>query len=297
MSGDVPLWFDASPLERDRSVVRRLGALKPGGKEGKGTGDGDDVIRAFAAANGLDYRAAVGLDVPDAPQLPGLHFVHRCKDVVATRTEPYVELGNLGPKLMIGDNFEPHRGGYIAVRHGLPLPHVYLDAGKFGALSPKNVVAAAITVASFFDESAGGDDDSPLGKFRKAAPRLDLGRGKLNFTARCPKDEADRARALLTGEPLAIANDIATSFDLELCDSWLFAYNNYGEVSTTHADVWAWVFSTASRMIDLMHALAELMPPGTTVAAPGRDLPIYTTRHVERPSRVEGSLKFLKRSR
>jgi len=282
---DHRFWFDATPLERG-SAVRRLGALRPGG---------DQPVRAFAEANGLDFHATARAGSPGLPELPGLYFGRRCTDVVATRTAPYVELGNLGWRFVVATDFEPHRRGYVAVRHDLPLPHVFCSARGSRGLSATGVLSTVAAVASLLDENAAGDDDSPLGRFRRGATELDPGPTATGVRPYCRKGEEHRARALLTGDALALLEELAADFDVELHDSWLFAYARHGDVSTRDPAVWAWAFSAASRMVDLARVLAGLLPGGATVP-PSGDPPFYTARRVARPARAE-ALRLRKRSR
>ncbi|WP_408898011.1 hypothetical protein ACJ5H2_02630 [Nocardioides sp. R1-1] len=282
-------WFDATPLVERRSsgVAGRL-LPRSGGS-----------IEEFAHANDLDYDPGVKGDLPSL--LIGAQSV--CKDVVATRGEPKVEFGNHGWRYWKGsDDLVPSRQGYIAVQHGRALPHVLVSfAGAVGAMTPLNLASAAITAVGQLNfEDVTDSDGSPFEKFRTKGTRVELPAGA-EVTAHTEKGREGEAQELLSGETLAALADLARSFTVEVREGWLLAYSHYGDVSTRDPEVWAWVFSVASRMLDLAQLWRETHPAaaGEYVAAgfDERAVPFYTDQRVERPSKLDGSLRFLKRSR
>ena len=275
-------WFDARPLSGSG-----LGRLRLPTRSRSG------AIEEFARANRLAYAASTQ---PEERDLPGLLLTGECKDVVATTVEPRVEFGNHGWRFWVGsDDLVPSRLGYIAVRHGLDLPHVLVDfAGVLGAATPLNVASAALTALSIFDEDKTEADQSPIARFKHRSERVDLPDGA-GLTAHGEKGRIDEAAAVLSTDALPILADLAGSFAVEIRDGWLIVYSFYGDVSTQDPEVWAWVFSSASRMLDLV-GLWE-----TTRVAAGsahRHEPgFYTERRVERPTKLDGALRFLKRGK
>lgn len=97
------------------------------------------------------------------------------------------------------------------------------------------------------------------------------------------------ATALLTPEVLDLLSWLTQSFDVEVAPGWMVASSVYGDVTTPDDDVWTWVFSATSRVLDLVRAL------GAEDDISGR-WPGYTSTRVERPRRLDGSLRFLQRS-
>lgn len=284
-------WFDASPLAERRSS----------GVAGRLISRGAGSIEEFARANGLDYDAGVKGDLPSL--LIGAQSV--CKDVVATRDEPKVEFGNHGWRYWKGsDDLVPSRQGYIAVRHGRALPHVLVSfaGGAVGAMTPLNLASAAITAVGQLNiqEDVTDNDGSPFEKFRTKGVRVDLP-ADAGLTAHTEQGREGEAQALLSGEAVPVLADLARSFTVEVREGWLLVYSHYGDVSTKDPEVWAWVFSVASRMLDLAQLWRQTHPPaeGEYVAAgfDERSVPFYTDQRVDRPSKLDGSLRFLKRSR
>jgi hypothetical protein len=275
---DRPYWFDAAPLRRSGP----LGRLR-------GRAGGPSPREEFAAANRLAYRDAVA---PGDRELPSLLLSDVCKDVVSTTGTTRVEFGNHGWRYWVGDNdFRPSRRGYIAVEHGMACPQMFLESGRFGALTPLNVASAALTFLSIFDNEEGASLGSPVQVFGARSERVEMPEG-VGFSARVEKGRLDEARGLLGPRAVPLLHELAGSFDIEIRDRWLLAYSLYGDVSTADPDVWAWAFSAASRMLDLVGVWAAAHGD---VAGRWSEVPFYTERRGERPAKLDGALGFLKR--
>ncbi|MFT4264691.1 MAG: hypothetical protein QM572_14990 [Nocardioides sp.] len=246
-----------------------------------------DAARAIAESRGLRFAASVD---PAEEALPSLVLTGTRKDVAATEGEPRVELGNHGTRLSLqSDDFVPSRQGYVAVRHGLALPHLLVGySGTVGAMTPLNVANTALTLLSSFDENRAGVEGSGLWRFQQRAEEIALP-PDAGFRAYAEAGDVPAARALLGGPAGSTVATLAGSFALEVDDGWTMAYSFFGDLVTDDAEVWDWALSVASRVVDL----ARLWGAGPAF---GEDLPFYTEQTIARPSKLDGSLRFLRGS-
>lgn len=236
--------------------------------------DPGPVIAAFAAANGLTYRATVTNAGADQP---GIHLDDDMDHVVATLGGPESAAGSVTPYVEFGNHMSR---GYIAVRHDLLLPHVVVHS-RFAGKKANALATAAVLGWVALDTVAAdrSSDESPTksGRFMKVATKLKdyppktilpdgSGKPRRPFSVYIAKPDLAAGIALVKGPAVSALYEFARSFHLEFREGWLIAYNQYGEVSTTDPDTWAWIFSTASRMLDLLDLLAT-----TTPVRPGVD--------------------------
>lgn len=251
------------------------------------------MLERFSRKNSVaDEVARLGLTfvgtVDQDAALTGIGIEPPCKDVVEFTGDPQLQWGNSGWKNWIGD-FNPSRRGYVAVSHRLAAPHLYLDSTTFGALSPLNVASSVIDVLGAFDGDNGGSVSSEA-QFRSAGRKLSLPKG-VGFSAVVEKARADEGEEMvLRSDVMPLLSWLAQSFDVELREGWLIASSAFGDVSTADAEIWDWVFSVTSRMIDLLRLWGAEETVGTS-------WPGYTSQRVERPKKLDGSLSFLKRNR
>lgn len=187
---------------------------------------------------------------------------------------------------MIRDDGRPGRRGFIALEHGLDLPHVVVTSSVFGAKTPINVVADtgqfALTVASFAADVDGSGGDNPHSFFMRKAEKLDTPR-RGPFTAHVAKPDASRGQALLSSEVTELLAELARSFDVEVRDGWLWAHSSFGDVVTAADDVWEGVLSSTSRLVDL----ARHWGAGGSF---GQERAGCTAERVECPRRLDGAL-------
>lgn len=302
-------WFDATPLAPgDRSFRPRLDRLLPGGRL---SGEDHDAIAAFAQANGLEYDALLARRGEEFRSL----VVHGTGEaVVRGAGTPGLEIGNHGLRFMPGDLDGASRRGYVAVRHGLDLPHIFWDSRSPDAATPLNLASKALEVAAMLDWSEGAGSESSMSSFRSRSTWLELHerlagtdagsratRKAARAAARTAAGEAVRAQgygtrvekgregeaaALLSAEARPVVAGLAESFDVEANGPWLLAHSKFGDLSTRDPRVWAWAFSAASRLVDLAALwgaeVADLRRPGW-----------YTAQRVDRPARLDGALASL----
>ncbi len=244
----------------------------------------------------------------------GVNFVWAPLDVVETLGEPYVQFGNHGFKFSIGDDLtKPGRRGYIAVQHAQVVPHLYVEGPTVGALTVKNVAASAIKVLGTFSNDTGSPPGWTFGPFAANSEQIDLpevtafralcwtGHGERKKKPRSLKkreaaQDEQREKALLAAgttllnpEAIGVLAWLCQSFDVELRDGWLVAYSAYGDVTTNDDEVWDWVLSAASRLVDLLQIWGIESPRAD-------DFGWYTAKRAERPTSLDGSLNFLRRS-
>lgn len=189
-------------------------------------GEIDYRLAGFAAANGMAYEPQ-----PIDPSLPGLIFHHGDGRLATQRvrgTQPrFVEFGNHRYSTGSGKHRTVHRWGYIAIHLDTPLPHIVLDAKGNDALFGSNLPAS-------FDRhqrlSLEGDFDA-------------------FFTLYCPEGYEPDALYLFTPDIMVRFMAAASQLDAEIVDDWLFLYGP-GEFSTANPDMWAWLFSVVSALID-----------------------------------------------
>lgn len=321
-------WFDTAPLEGSRrsNPLKKLGTLLPGRQL---TNEQHEALDAFAEANGLLYSSWSEAPKRVVP-MPSLVLDGICEafvmdglpDVDPAAGAPHVEIGNHGWRYWKAEgDGSPSRRGYIAIRHGLDLPNMYLDARGPGAATVLAAASVAIDVAGFFDFDRSQPDVTPVDSFRKRATRLELpsslgfsayveagysttARAKAELKAefgRKAKAEAKRraqlepeqdaaraarATALIEGPAAPLLSELAASFDVEVDRDWIYAYSNFGELSTLDPEIWAWAFGSASRLIDVLAVW------GLDVNAT-RSHRWYTAESVERPRKVDGELRAL----
>ena len=242
----------------------------------------------YLTARGL---VATGSGRRDEDSVAGIHLSWRPKDVVEFPGGAYVQIANHGWRYgLAGDDLKPARRGFVAVRHALPVPELYVASDVLGALSPFNVMAGVVNVVASVGLGGGeGESSSAIRSLSRRCSPLDVPDG-LRFHVWCDKERMPEGQALLTPDVLALIGEVSTSCDVELNDGWLIAYNAFGDVSTQDEETWTWVLSVASRLGDLL-----------TLWGDGRDFstawPWYDAERVERPRKLDGSLRFLKRRR
>lgn len=118
---------------------------------------------------------------------------------------------------------------------------------------------------------------------------LDLPR-RAGFSVHVPEPDADRGQGLMTPEAIEIMGRLGRSFDVEVFGGSLWAYSNYGAITTEDDDVWGWAYSVASRLLDL----ASLWGADPRLR---QAWPDYTRERLERPERLDGALSFIRRPR
>lgn len=294
-------WFDAGPLMRSgssgedeaRSGTRWSQRLSTALSGIKGSAQDSGQIADFAAANRLEYR---GTDsIADTDPTRSQLKEGGSSDVVCWPGPPYVELGNNGWRIGVGDGGRPSRRGYLAVRHDLGLPYAFVRTKNSGSVTPMHAVAIAWEVLGDLAQAA--EETTQGGRGWGQGVEVDPESAK-HFQLYSEKGQESEVRGLLSEASLSILRELTASFDVHVTESWLFAYGYHGDVSTSDPEVWAWVFSVASRMLDLVEVWGELVPsqPGGQVAGSHRDLPFYTSRRLERPEKLDGPLKLPKRS-
>ncbi len=204
------------------------------------------------------------------------------ESVVSYPSVPQVEFGNYGWRYLPSDlNEHPNRRGYVAVQHGMDLPEVFTqDTSLRDRPSLLGMASKVIEIVDFFDPDSPVDSRDEGG----AGPpypyqRLDLPPGH-EFVAWAEKKRYDEASGLVTGYAFRLLAEIATSFDIEMQGGWLFVYSHHGELSTLDPDTWAWAFSVASRMLDIVDLW------GADFGGDRSDVPFYTTHRIERPARA-----------
>lgn len=317
-------WFDAAPLTespRRRSAAEALSSVLPGKQHSDAQ---QEALLAFATANGLSYISWLAPRERSEP-LPSLVLDDASMTLISGHAPQRFEFGNHGWRFWKGEgDGSPSRRGYIAIRHGLALPHLYLDANGPGAATLLAAASTVVNAAGFFDFERTSVDESAVDAFRKRAVALDLptsagftayvdagrpsertaaaGR-KAPFGRNSPfgrksqaraADEAAAARAedlaaaeaLLTGPAGPLLAELADSFDVEVEENWVFAYSTFGELSTLEPEIWAWAFGSASRLVDVL----EIWGLDATEL---RQQAWYTSDRIERPARVDGALQAL----
>lgn len=284
MEPDDDLWFDAAPLRGDAArrrladiVTKRAGAWNPA------------VLAAFARANGMV--------VPDGTAVThvnlGILYPEVCYQVLQVPGPPLVEFGNYGHTVEVfGPRLRPTRFGYVSIRHDLDLPHFVADHRGLGAKTVWNVTRFGLETAAFLTGNNKSTAVSNLSDFLFASARLDVD-GVSGYAAAA---DATRARQLLTPPAVAELGSVTDSFVVEVQAGWLHAHSYFGDVSTTDAEIWAWVFSSTSRLLDLITHWSQRWPllvdPGAAEVGPRdvRELPFYTERRVPRPAKLDGLL-------
>lgn len=275
----APWWFDATALtRRPRLGLSRL------------RGDDTGALTAFARANGLRHETEPhGSIVSFGPRERA-----QVDDLVTFAGRPEVEFGNCGSSFSVDFDHLPPRFGFIAVRHGLDLPLLTASFhGVVGAKTIGNVGTLALNVLGTLAADSSDHAPGPYARFRAGSVTLLRARSDGVTVNAAEQDEA-AARALLTPPVVAELTELSRSFLVEIRRDWAFAHSFYGDVSTTDPEVWAWVFSVASRMLDLTHGWQQAWPP-LDPTVPGRApdpraVPFYTAQRVPRPRRLDGVL-------
>ena len=326
-------WFDTTALDdvaRSRKPLAKIGSLLPGRQL---TNAQHDALADFAEANGLGYQSWIESRKRAIP-LPSLVLDGTCEAIVldgsaesieagsSEGNSPYLEIGNHGWRYWKGeDDGSPSRRGYIAIRHGLDLPRMYLDSRSTGAATVLAAASTVVNVAGFFDLERPDPTLTPVESFRKRATRLELtgepgftayveardlstsraqaelkaefGRkakaeGKLRAAREPELDAARAARAsvLLDGPAAPLLSELSGSFDIEVEREWIYAYSRFGELSTLDSEIWAWAFGCASRLVEVLAAW------GLDTSGAG-DRAWYTADRIERPEKVGGELRAL----
>ena len=304
--GGATYWFDVDPLLQEQqkperptyanlrtglgrgaSVKERLSALKQvelGGLVKETFAGSADPIEAFAEANGLDYRHYLRPTAyphrNDDPIMyrPGLLFRkyggRECNDFVSWAGLPYVEFANMSAGTV--EAGDATGWGWIGIRHGLDLPHVVLDARANDAAKPNR---SGRTVTSLTEHARGSKP--ALATVQAPLTALSLGgESDERFQAWVETAREQEAVKLLTGPLLSAAEESARSFDVEFVEGWTFLYGYALNVSTTDPDRWAWLFSLASRWLDV---LTPRMPVADRAPEPA---PFYTRETRQRPESV-----------
>lgn len=302
----APYWFDIEPLlqkpakperptyarlrtglGKGATVKQRLAALKDvelGGLVKDTFASSAEPIELFAQANGLDYRSwlrpsAYLLPSDDPTRYrPGSLFRKNggteCNEFVTWSGPPYVEFANMSASSV--DAADAAGWGWVGIRHGLDLPHVVLDARANDARKPNR---RGRTVTSLTEHGKGSK--GVLHTARTPLSAVSLG-GEADQAFQVWVEDARQQEAveLLSGPLLSVAEESARSFDVELVEGWTFLYGYCLQVSTKDPDRWAWLFSLASRWLDV---LTPRMPAGERAAGPA---PFYTRETRERPESV-----------
>lgn len=181
----------------------------------------------FARANAMEY-----LPHRPNPPLPGMIFHvgrdRKASDLVRGTRPRFVEFGNYAYTTGSGKNETTHKWGYVAVKLGVPLPHIVLDA-----LSNNGLFRSSNLPASFNRDqrlSLEGDFDQ-------------------HFALYCPAGYERDALYLFTPDIMARFIDNAAALDVEIVDDWLFLYAKR-EFATLDPSTWAWLFSVVRALID-----------------------------------------------
>lgn len=309
---DASFWFDTAPLAavgRTWNPLGKLTSLLPGRQLSEAQ---HEALHAFAKANALAYVSWAESGERRTP-LPSLVLDGTCEAIVLDdEGTTYLEIGNHGWRYWLGeDDGSPSRRGYIAMRHGLDLPHMYLDRRGPGAATALAAASTVINVAGFFDPERSDPSLTAVDRFRHRALRLDLPTA-LGFTAyveregapdkksfgRKAKAEAAReaeilddrrtatALPLIDGSASALLSELAESFDIEIDREWVFLYSAFGELSTLDPEIWAWAFGAASRLTDLLAIWGEDV-------GDRRGRTWYTADRIQRPRKADGELRAL----
>lgn len=323
-------WFDTTALDtaaRPRNPLAKISSLLPGRQL---TSAQHDALADFANANGLGYQSWIGSRERAVP-LPSLVLDETCESILVdgkaeppegdTRS-PYLEIGNHGWRYWkADDDGSPSRRGYIAIRHGLGLPRMYLASLGSGAATVLAAASTVVNVAGYFDLGSQEPTTTPVDDFRRRATKLDLppsigfttyveagysttNRAKAELKAKFGRKakaegkllaaheaELDVARAvtaaaLVSGPAAPLLSGLAASFDIEVEGEWIYAYSTFGELSTLDPEIWAWAFGSASRLIDVLSVW------GLNAIAV-HDRAWYTPESIGRPRKVDGELRAL----
>jgi hypothetical protein len=230
-------------------------------------------IMRFAEANGLDFAWQ------DHAPLPGMIFrLGERRSILTYRGVPEIEFGNfnsVGRELV-------QEFGYVAIRHGLGLPHLVLDARANDAAPPRGsrLYAKKGHHTSLTQNYRGSDSSTPMGSVGTEVRLLDLGAevGQ-HFATYCEAGREAESRAFLTAE-LSVMTDLTRVFDVEVTADWIFLYAYGIEVVTDEPDRWLWIFSVTSQVLDRVQVWGR-----------ARDAPVieefphfYTEARLERPA-------------
>lgn len=243
---------------------------------------GTQRIAALASSWGWTHDSALSW-----PEPVPIGMSSSCFDVVRTVVGPSIAWGNTGEKYWISDSGKPGRRGYIAVRHDLDLPDLYLRSTDAGALTVTNLAARGLARGlAVFNAIPSAESDPEPGHGIKAFERRSVALAvpaSAGFVAHGDKNRAAQGRELLTGESLELLSWVSRSFDVEVHGEWLVAHCNYGDVSTDDPQIWAWVLSVTSRLLDV---LDQWGPEGLRADSWAR----YTSERIERPTSRDGVL-------
>ena len=123
----------------------------------------------------------------------------------------YVQIANHGWRYgLAGDDLKPARRGFVAVRHALPVPELYVASDVLGALSPFNVMAGVVNVVASVGLGGGeGESSSAIRSLSRRCSPLDVPDG-LRFHVWCDKERMPEGQALLTPDVLALIGEVST---------------------------------------------------------------------------------------
>lgn len=204
-------------------------------------------MEVFAEANGAIFCDQT------YDKLPGMIFRQgERRNVLTWEGPPYVEFGNFHT---VGQELA-RMFGYVAIRHDRGLPRLVVDTLANDATPPagSRLYAKKGSHTSLTENYRGSDSASMMSGVAADVQLLDLGEG----WARCFAVYAERgreaeARRWLSAETLGLLYELGASFDIEVTSEWFFLYGYGFEVSHwSRVERWAWVFSTASQVLDRM---------------------------------------------
>lgn len=276
-------WFDAEPLlgARKKSLLGKAMTPLPGATLSRAQ---VHALAAFAEANGLDFDAFIRPNQRKSP-LPGLVLDGDCEARLLFQDTPRIEFGNHGFRFLLHENdLSPTRRGYIAIRHDLEAPHMFLRSHTPGAMTPLAVASPVVNFLGAFDFERSDPAHTSLDVFRERAAILD-DLPDAPYRAYVEPGLEDQARTLLVGSAAPHLAELSESFDVENDGGWLFAYSYFGDVSTVDPESWAWAFAAASRMLDVLEAWGADYSSAR--------LPWRTERVVRRPKHLDGALRAL----
>ena len=156
-------------------------------------------LETFAAANDLVFSPA-----SPKPHYPGLIFGQggdqKTVDHLRSREGRFLDIGNFQFTVSNGKTTSTHQRGFMALHLDRRLPHMVLDATANGSLG----------LAAF-----GRDQVLSLeGDFNRF------------FTLYCPRQYERDAYYVFTPDLMALLIDMASPFDVEIIDNWMFVYTN-----------------------------------------------------------------------
>lgn len=186
-------------------------------------------LDAFAAANGMTYLPAL-----ENPQLPGLIFDTGdsaiALDLVVRHGRVPVTVANYRYTTARNKRRNRNRWGYVAVKLGVELPHIVLDATGNNSLGRSNLPVS-------------------FAKQQRLALEGDFDR---YFSLYCPVGYEADALYLFTPDVMAGFIDRVAELDVEIIDGYIFLYS-HNDLATLDPDTWVWLFA----VIDTVTRQAE----------------------------------------